>query len=188
MWSDKTFAVFITVLSGVGTLTNFTSYKYLTQNFDTKINVFSILSQDALANGFCSGLYFVTNTINLVDENSLRNNYGCNIFCLGLMVPSLLGPWTSLMISLRRFVQLTRPTLFQDDCKIINRNVSIGIVVVFGYCLAHLFWRENEFTELCLGETEKEEFFTVSFFFCESHSDEPNSTCHSLGQRYSWPS
>lgn len=163
MWSYKTYGIFLAVISGMGTFTNFNSYNYINNSFDTNISVFNILAKDSLANGCCSALYFVTNIINLIDEDIMRNKIGCNIFCFGLLVPCMVGPCTSLMISLCRFLQLSHPTLFQINSKRANRNVSIVIGAVFIYCLAILSWCENEFTVLCQGGVEEAEIFMVSF-------------------------
>ena len=162
MWSSKTYAVVLTGLSGIGTLTNFTSFFYIEKTFDTNVNVFSILAKDSLANGVCCGLYFITNIINIADEDLLRSKIGCNVYCYGIFVPSMLGPVTSMMISLRRFFQLKFPTLVQDNSKVVERSVCIGIGAVFVFCIVHLSFLQNEFTKLCLG-AEEENPILVSF-------------------------
>ena len=162
MWASKAYAVVLTGISGIGTLTNFTSYFYIKKTFDTDINVFSILAKDSLANGVCIGLFFITNIINISDEDVLRSKIGCNLFAYGICVPTVLGPVTSMMISLRRFFHLKFPTLVQDNSKVVQRIVSIGIGTVFVFPIVHLSFLQNEFTKLCLG-AEEENPILVSF-------------------------
>ena len=155
MWSSKAYAILLTGISCIGTLTNFKSYLYIKATFNTNINIFSILAKDSLINTFCCGLFCITNIINIVDEEFLKNKIGCNVFCYGLAVPTLLGPVTSLMISLRRFFHLKYPQLLQDDSKIVDRGVSIGIGAVLIFCMAHLSFLPNEYSDLCLGKKQE---------------------------------
>ena len=155
MWSSKTYAVVLTGISGIGTLTNFTSYFYIKKTFDTNVNVFSTLAKDSLANGVCCGLFFITNIINISDEDVLRSKIGCNFFAYGIFVPTMLGPVTSMMISLRRFFHLKFPTLVQDNSKVVERSVNIGIGTVSVFCIVHLSFLQNDFTDLCLGAKEE---------------------------------
>ena len=156
MWSIKTYGYLLSALSGIGTLTNLKSAHYIKKTFDTNKNVYYILLTESIINVCCNGLYFIANIIDLVNEDVLKNKFGCDFFCFGLIVPSLLGVLTTWIISLRRFLQLKYPMLLCENCRNFNIGINIGLGLCVSYSAAHILVTKNDFTEVCQGDKEIE--------------------------------
>ena len=160
MWSTKTYAFLLTGISGIGTLTNLKCFKYIKKTFDIKGNVFYILAQDCLVTTIWTGLYFITNVIGLVYEDILRSKFGCLVWFSGLFLPCVLGPVSSLMISLRRYAQLKYPEKFPHNSARINRAVNEVMVWATLYFLIYMIvdiiWEMKgfNFMEVCQGNEE----------------------------------
>ena len=177
MWSNKIYSYLLTVFSALGTLTNYTCFKYIKKTFDTKGNLFNVLAQDSLATFASSTLCLVTNLIRLIDEDILRNKLGCAFQFIGLYVPGYLGPVSSLMISLRRFVQLKYPTWIPHNSGFVNMAASMFMMLVSVYYLTYMFLntfldlKNFNFIEQCLGHTYSEEVHDqkvwLIFFFVQ---------------------
>ena len=169
MWSNKTYSFLLIGISGFGTFSNFKCFKYIKKTFDTKGNVFYILALDSLINCFCNGLYFVTSSINLVNEDLLRNKIGCIIDISGNYLPPALTAVISLMISLCRFVQLKYPTVVPYNSVGVRSmiNVVIGTSTVyyltFFFLSTFLDMKNTNYLELCQGHnTSTKEISQVS--------------------------
>ena len=168
MWSSKTYSLILTGISGFATLSNLVSFDYIKKTFDTRGNVFYILAQDSLTTALGSGLYFITNVINLIDEDVLKNKIGCVVHFIGLYLPCMLGATTTLMISLRRFVLLKYPALLPHNSRMVNWIASITIAFVSVYFLVILLlstWmdlKNFDFIEHCLGNYISKETPRVS--------------------------
>ena len=130
MWSNKWVSLALTGVSGLAICTNFKSYLYIKHTFNVKDNLFNILSKDSLATGTLTILYFVANIIHLVNEDALKSKIGCGFSFIGLWLPSMMGPFWSLLISLRRFVQLRYPTLIPHNSPQINCLASLIMIVL----------------------------------------------------------
>ena len=157
MWSGKTYSFILTVISGFGTFFNLKCFDYVKKTFDTKVNVFYILAQDSLTTAVGSGLFFITNLINLIDEDVLKSKTGCVSHFLGLYLTCMLAPTSTLMISLRRFVLLKYPTLVPHNSTLANLIASIALATVGIYYFTFLILsilldlKNVIFIEQCLG-------------------------------------
>ena len=138
MWSNPVYSYLLTGLSGLGTFTNIKSFVYVTKTFDTTNNLFNILSKDSLATAICSAIYFATNVIKLINEDYLQSKLGCAVHFAGLYLPAMLGPVSSLLISIRRFIQLKYPNAISP--KSLRCNLIVNVILIIGaiYYLALL--------------------------------------------------
>ena len=147
----------LTGLSGLGIITNLKSYAYVTKTFDTNNNLFNILSKDSLVTAICSAIFFVTNIIKLINEDLLRSKLGCVVHFAGLFLPSMLGPLSFLLISMRRFVQLKYPNAIAHNsqkCNLIaNVILAIGALYYLSYLLVDTYndLKGFNFIEHCQG-------------------------------------
>ena len=161
MWSNKWVSFALTGISGLAICTNFKSYRYIKHTFNTKDNLFNILSKDSLVTGTLSILYFVANIINFVNEDALKSKIGCAFSFVGWWLPTIMGPFWSLLITLRRFVQLRYPNLIPNNSSIINCLASLIMTIVAFYYMTILTFdllkdvRHFNFIEHCLGRQEK---------------------------------
>ena len=161
MWSNKWVSFALSGISGFAICTNFKSYRYIKHTFNTKDNLFNILIKDSLVTGTLTILYFVANIIHLVSEDALKSKIGCGFSFIGLWLPSMMGPFWSLLISLRRFVQLRYPTLIPHNSPQINCLASLIMIVLAFYYMTILMinqlkdLRQFNFIEHCLGRQEK---------------------------------
>ena len=161
MWSNKWVSFVLTGISGLAICTNFKSYRYIKHTFNTKDNLFNILSKDSLVTGTLSILYFVANIINFVNEDALRSKIGCAFSFVGWWLPTIMGPFWSLLITLRRFVQLTYPTLVPHNSPQINSLTSLIMIVSAFYYMTIVMidllkdLRQFNYIEHCLGRQEK---------------------------------
>ena len=157
MWSNPVYAYLLTGLSGLGIITNLKSYAYVTKTFDTTNNLFNILSKDSLVTAICSAIFFVTNIIKLINEDLLRSKLGCVAHFAGLFLPSMLGPLSFLLISMRRFVQLKYPNAIAHNsqkCNLIaNVILAIGALYYLSYLLVDTYndLKGFNFIEHCQG-------------------------------------
>ena len=162
MWSNKLVSLSLTGISGLAICTNFKSYQYIKHTFNVKDNLFNILSKDSLVTGTLTILYFVANIIHLVNEDALKSKIGCGFSFIGLWLPSMMGPFWALLITLRRFVQLRYPTLVPHNSLKINCLTSLIIIVLVFYFTTILMidllkdLRQLNYIEHCLGRQEKE--------------------------------
>ena len=106
MPETKWYSYLFSGISGLGIITNFKSFKYITRTFQTTDDLFSILAKDSLISTLCSGLYFITNTIRIIIPEYLKNKPGCIVQFLGIYIPGVIGPVISSYISLHRYVAL----------------------------------------------------------------------------------
>ena len=138
MWSNPVYSYLLTGISGLATFTNLKSFSYVTKTFDTNNNLFYILSKDSLAAATCSAIYFATNIIKLINGDLLTSKLGCVVHFAGLYIPTMLGPITSLLIALRRFVQLKYPNAIVHNS--IRCNVMANVIMATGvlYYLSYL--------------------------------------------------
>ena len=136
MWSNPVFSYILAIISAFSTFTNFKSFSYVTKTFDTSNNLFNILAKDSLAATICSALLSATSFINLINEDLLKSKLGCVVHFAGIYLPSGLGPLSSLLISLRRFVQLKYPTAISPKSLRCNLIVNVILTISTIYFLA----------------------------------------------------
>ena len=106
MRSNKYVTIVLTGISLTGCYTNWKSFQYISNTFNVQDNLFNILIKDSLFTAICCALYSCKSIVSIINEDILRNNLGCSLVFFGLYCPSKMGPVTSFMISLRRFVQI----------------------------------------------------------------------------------
>ena len=161
MWSNKWVSLALTSISSLAICTNFKSYQYIKHTFNTKDNLFNILSKDSLATGTLTILYFVANIIHFVNEDALKSKIGCGFTFIGIWLPSMMGPFWNLLITLRRFVQLRYPNFVPNNSPQINCLASLLMTIVAFYYMTILMIdllkdeRHFNFVEHCLGHQEK---------------------------------
>ena len=129
MWSNPVYSSLLTIISGFGTLTNLKSFAYVTKTFDTQNNLFNILAKDSLVTAICSATYFTTNVIKLINDDLLKGKLGCVIHFAGMFLPVMLGPLSSFLISLRRFIQLKFPNAIAPKSLRCNRIVNVILTI-----------------------------------------------------------
>ena len=161
MWSNKWVSLAFIGISGLAIYTNFKSYRYIRHTFNVKDNLFNILSKDSLSTGTLTILYFVANIIHFVNEDALKSQIGCRFTFIGIWLPSMMGPFWSLLITLRRFVQLRYPNSVPNNSPKINCLASLIMTIVAFYYMTILMIdllkdvRHFNFIEHCLGHLEK---------------------------------
>ena len=138
MWSNPVFSYLLAIISAFSTFTNFKSFSYVTKTFDTSNNLFNILAKDSLTAAICSAIHLATSFINLINEDLLKSKLGCVAHFAGLFLPSGLGPVSSLLISLRRFVQLKYPNGISTMSLRCNFIFNVILTISTIYCLALL--------------------------------------------------
>ena len=129
MWSNQVYSYLLTAISGFGTFLNLKSFAYIRKTFDTTNNLFNFLAQDSLVTTICSGIFCTTNLVMLFNEELLTNKLGCAAHFVGIYLPAMLGPVSSLLISLRRFVQLKYPNAISHNSLRANL-LGTGILIV----------------------------------------------------------
>ena len=160
MWSNKWVSLVLTGVSGITICTNFKSYRYIKRTFNSKDNLFSILSKDSLATGVSYILYFLANIIHFANEDVLKSKVGCSFSFVGWWLPAMMGPFWSFLITLRRFVQLRYPTRVPHNSPQINCLVSLIMIVLAFYYMTILMidllkdLRQFNFIEQCLDRQE----------------------------------
>ena len=170
MWSNPLYSYLLTIISGLGTLTNLKSFAYVTKTFDTTNNLFNILAKDSLAAALCSAIYCATNIIKLINEDLLKSKFGCVVHFAGIYLPTILGPISSLLISLRRFVQLKYPNAISPKSLRCNLIVSLILTIsAIYYLVIVLLDTLNDFKgfnniSLCQGAQVLEDASKVSSF------------------------
>ena len=163
MPETKWYSYLFSGISGLGILTNFKSFQYITRTFQTTDDLFNILAKDALTNTLCSGLYFTTNTISIIVPEFLRNKPGCIARFLGIYIPGVVGPVVSSYISLHRFValkiqkQISYPWLGSVIITLVGLY-HLTIIILFTYT----DMRNFGFIEACLGNPDQEAYFAKS--------------------------
>ena len=138
MWSNPVYSYLLTIISGLGTFTNLKSFAYVTKTFDTTNNLFNILAKDSLAAALCSAIYCATNIIKLINEDLLKSKFGCVVHFAGIYLPTMLGPISSLLISLRRFVQLKYPNAIPHNSLRCNLMINVILTISAIYYLSYL--------------------------------------------------
>ena len=138
MWSNPVFSYLLGFISALSTFTNLKSFAYVTKTFDTTNNLFNILAKDSLAAASCSAIYCATNIIKLINEDLLKSQFGCVVHFAGIYLPTLLGPISSLLISLRRFVQLKSPNAILHNSLRGNLMVNVILTISALYYLSYL--------------------------------------------------
>ena len=138
MWSNQVYSYLLTIISGLGTFTNLKSFAYVTKTFDTTNNLFNILAKDSLAAALCSAIYCATNIIKLINEDLLKSKFGCVVHFAGIYLPTILGPISSLLISLRRFVQLKYPNAIPHNSLRCNLMINVILTISAIYYLSYL--------------------------------------------------
>ena len=168
MWSNPVYSYLLTIISGLGTFTNLKSFAYVTKTFDTTNNLFNILAKDSLAAALCLAFFCATNIIKLINEDLLKSQFGCVIHFAGIFLATLLGPVSSLMISLRRFVQLKYPNAISPRSLRCNLIVSLILTIsAIYYLVIVLLDTLNDFKgfnniSLCQGAQVLEDASKVS--------------------------
>ena len=168
MWSSKIYSYLLTGIAAIGVITNFKCFKYIKKTFDTKGNVFYILAQESLATSINSALYLITNIVSFINEDLMKNKIGCAIHFSGIYLPTVVGPVSSFMISLRRFVQLKYPTKVPHNSEWVNIAVSAIMTFVSFYYLTYMWvntfldLKNFNFIEQCLGNLHDAEASKVS--------------------------
>ena len=158
MWSNQVCSYLFTGISGLGVFLNFKSFAYIRKTFDTTNNLFNILAKDALATGICSGIFCTTNLIMLFNEELLTDKVGCAMHFAGAYLPAVLGPVTSLLISLRRFLQLKYPTTIALNSSKVNLISTVILIATSIYHWSYMFFdiltgrKAFNFAQVCLGE------------------------------------
>ena len=140
MWSNPLYSYLLTIISGLGTLTNLKSFAYVTKTFDTRNNLFNILAKDSLVAAICSAIFFATNLIKLINGDLLKSKLGCVVHFAGIYLPTMLGPVSSLLISLRRFIQLKSPNAIAPNSLKCNYIVNVILIICAIYYLALLLF------------------------------------------------
>ena len=170
MWSNQVYSYLLTGISGFGTFSNFKSFAYIRKTFDTTNNLFNILAKDSLATAICSGIFCTTNIIKLLDEDLFTSELGCVVHFAGVYLPGMLGPVSSLMISVRRFVQLKYPNSIAHNSQRANLMVSALLALMAFIYLSFLVFdtftesKGFNFIEVCQGHLlEQPEGSQVSF-------------------------
>ena len=169
MWSNMTYSLILAAISGFGTLSNLTCFDYIRKTFDTRGNVFYILVMDCLTTAIGSGLYCITNVINLINEDVFKTKTSCFIHFLGHFLPTTLGPTFMLMISLRRFLALSYPTISPHNSRIVNliasTTIAFACVYYFTILLLNVLMdlKTFAFIEICLGKDHSKETSNVSY-------------------------
>ena len=170
MWSNQVYSYLLTGISGFGTFSNFKSFAYIRKTFDTTNNLFNILAKDSLITAISSGIYCITNFIKLLDEDLLTSKLGCVAHFTGLYLPTMLGPVTSLMISVRRFIQLKYPNAIAHNSQRANLMMSAILTLMalfyWGFLVFDTFTESKgfNFIEVCQGHfLDQPEGSQVSF-------------------------
>ena len=140
MWSNPLYSYLLTIISGLGTLTNLKSFAYVTKTFDTRNNLFNILAKDSLVAAICSAVFFATNVIKLINDDLLKSKLGCVVHFAGIYLPTMLGPVSSLLISLRRFIQLKSPNATAPNSLRCNHIVNVILIICAIYHLLFLLF------------------------------------------------
>ena len=140
MWSNQVYSYLFTGVSGFGVYLNLKSFAYVRKTFDTTNNLFNILAKDSLVTAVCSGIFCFTNLRMLFDEELLTNKLGCAAHFAGVYLPSMLGPVSSLLISLRRCVQLKYPNAIAHDSPRVNLMSTVALIVMAIYSLSYMIF------------------------------------------------
>ena len=157
MWSHKIYAYLYTGISGIGTFSNLKCFQYMRKTFNGKGAVFNILADDSLATAVGTGFFFITNIISLVEEDFFKSKMGCAIHQSGLYLPIVLGPVSSLMISMCRFIHLRFPATARSNSEAIKKIVKCVMILASSYYMTfmcvdtYLEGKSYNFIELCLG-------------------------------------
>ena len=162
MWSNQVYSYLLTGISGIGTFSNLKSFTYIRKTFDTTNNLFNVLAKDSLATTICSGIFCTTNIIKLFNEDFLTSKLGCVAHFAGVYLPSTLGPVASLLISVRRFIQLKYPHAISHNSR--AANVIVTVILAFMACLQMFFLLFDTLTE-----SNQYLFIEV----CQGHLDQP---------------
>ena len=163
MPETKWYSYLFSGISGLGIITNFKSFKYITRTFQTTDDLFSILAKDSLISTLCSGLYFITNTIRIITPEYLKNKPGCIVQFLGIYIPGVIGPAISSYISLHRYVALKNQKQISYPWL---GSMVIMLVMLYHLTIIFLFtyteMRNFGFIEACLGNPDPETHFAKS--------------------------
>ena len=138
MWSNPVFSYLLAIISAFSTFTNFKSFSYVTKTFNTSNNLFNILAKDSLTAAICSAIHLATSFINLINEDLLKSKFGCVVHFAGMYLPAVLGPISSLLISLRRFVQLKYPNAIPHNSLRCNLMINVILTISAIYYLSYL--------------------------------------------------
>ena len=157
MWSREWVPYVFTSLSGIGIITNYSSFRYIRRTFNTKDNLFNILIKDSLLATLLACLQFVTDLILLLDFEFMRSKFGCILNQYGAYMGVMIGPVITLLISLRRYIQLRYTKLVKIDSKPLNMLTSVVMILAgvysFVFSLVDTFGdlHQIRYMGLCLG-------------------------------------
>ena len=161
MWSSQVYSYLLTGISGLGTFSNFKSFSYIRKTFDTTNNLFHLLATDSMTTAICSGIFCTTSLIKLFDEDLFTSKAGCIAHFAGLYIPGMLGPVSSLLISVRRFIQLKYPMAIAHNSQRANVAFS-AILTLMAICyLSFLIFDTSSeakgfnFIEVCQNHLEQ---------------------------------
>ena len=170
MWSREWLQYVLTSLSGIGIITNLHSFLYIKRTFNTKDNLFNILIKDSLLATLCAILRFATDLIILADLDFMRTKIFCILSHYGGFLGVIIGPLITLLISIRRYIQLKYPTRIKIDSKKINIITTVSIALASVYYLGFLFLdtfgdlHQINYIMLCLGTLDGLKNEPVSYF------------------------
>ena len=159
------YSYLLTGISGFSTFSNFKSFAYIRKTFDTTNNLFNILAKDSLVSAIGSGIYCTTNIIKLWDEDLLTSDLGCVAHFIGLYLPTMLGSVSSLLISVRRFIQLKYPNAIGHNSQKANLMMNAILILMGIYyqgCLL-LNMERIKFVAICQGEDPDQSYVSFEF-------------------------
>ena len=157
MWSREWIPYVLTSFSGVGILANLSSYRFIKSTFNVSDNLFNILVKDSLLTTLCLTLQFITNFVLLVSPELLRNEFGCFLNHIGSNLATLIAPLMTILISIRRFIQVKNPNLIKLNSRVFNTFTTVVLSLAAIYLLTfnaiNVYWDQKNFhyIGLCLG-------------------------------------
>ena len=125
MWSREWIPYVLTSFSGIGILANLSSYRFIKSTFNVSDNLFNILVKDSLLTTLCLTLQFITNFVLLVSPELLRNEFGCFLNHIGSNLATLIAPLMTILISIRRFIQVKNPNLIKLNSRVFNTFTTV---------------------------------------------------------------
>ena len=78
-------------ISGFSFAANFKGFKYITQTFNVKDNLFNILALDALTTTILNGIYSIASLIMIVNRDFFKTKLTCASFIIIGFLPCVTG-------------------------------------------------------------------------------------------------
>ena len=86
-WANYAFIV----ISGLGFITNFKGFKYITETFNVSDNLFNILAKDAMITTTLNGFYSIGSLIMIIDQEAFSTRLACASLVLIGFLPMVTG-------------------------------------------------------------------------------------------------